>query len=186
MDQWAEEGLEASTNAVARRAGVGIATVFRRFPSRDDLIGAVFEDKMASYTAAVEAALADPDPWLGFCGYVEQGVPDAGRRLRVRGRADPDVPERESLEKERNRVLAALKELIKKAKATGRLRQDFVHQGIAMILMADAGVVTATEQDAPGTWCRRVGFLLQSFTAEVARPLAAHPDEAMCRAMRRP
>ena len=69
---FAEHGLDASTNEIARRAGVGVATLFRRFPTRDDLIAAVFADKMTAYADAIDDALADPDPWHGFCGYIER------------------------------------------------------------------------------------------------------------------
>ena len=53
-DVFAEQGLDASTNEIARRAGVGVATLFRRFPTRDDLVGAVFADKMAAYVEAID------------------------------------------------------------------------------------------------------------------------------------
>src|SRR6195952_4312092 len=69
---FAEQGLDASTNEIARRAGVGVATLFRRFPTRDDLIAATFADKMHAYAHAIDTALADPDPWQGFCGYIER------------------------------------------------------------------------------------------------------------------
>src|SRR3954451_15681544 len=67
---YATEGLGVSMAAVAREAGVGKATLSRRFPTPEDLINAVFADRMDGYAAAVEAALADPDPWHGFTGYV--------------------------------------------------------------------------------------------------------------------
>ena len=69
---FAEQGLDASTNEIARRAGVGVATLFRRFPTRDDLVGAAFADKMSAYAAAIDDALADSDPWHGFCGFIER------------------------------------------------------------------------------------------------------------------
>src|SRR5438094_8772423 len=71
-DVFAEQGLEASTNEIARRAGVGVATLFRRFPTRDNLIAAAFTNKMHAYAEAIDEALADPDPWSGFCGYIER------------------------------------------------------------------------------------------------------------------
>ena len=56
---------------VARRAGVGIATLYRRFPAPEDLIAATFADKMTTYADAIDQSLADPDPWHGFCTYIE-------------------------------------------------------------------------------------------------------------------
>src|SRR5688572_7722813 len=172
---FAEQGLDASTNEVARRAGVGIATLFRRFPTREELVEAVFAGKMSAYTAAIEDALADPDPWHGFCGYIERVC-----RMQADDRGFADVltmtfPTAKGLEEERNRAGHALTELLERAKATGRLRADFAHQDVPLILMANAGVVTATRHAAPDAWRRLVGYLIQAFAAEAAQPLPDPP-----------
>jgi AcrR family transcriptional regulator len=165
---FAEHGLDASTNEVARRAGVGVATLFRRFPTRDDLVGAVFADKMADYAAATDAALAHPDPWAGFCGYIERVC-----EMQAQDRGFADVltltfPTAKALESERNKAAKALSELIHRAKASGKLREDFAHQDVPLILMANAGVVTATRDAAPDAWRRIVGYLIHSFAADTA------------------
>ncbi len=58
----ASEGLGASMASIAREASVGKATISRRFAAREDLINAVFLDRMDAYVAATTSALADPDP----------------------------------------------------------------------------------------------------------------------------
>src|SRR3954470_6789998 len=68
---FAERGLDAPFDVIAHRAGVGQATLYRRFPRREDLIVACFAPKLAEYAAAVEEALAAPDAWTGLCAYVE-------------------------------------------------------------------------------------------------------------------
>src|SRR5947199_9938158 len=67
---FARDGLGASMASVARVAGVGIATLFRRFPTKEELVAAVFVDRMDAYADAVAVALDDPDPWHGFTGYI--------------------------------------------------------------------------------------------------------------------
>ena len=69
---FAVHGLDASLDGVAERAGVGIATLYRRFPTRDDLIAACFERRIAEYARAAEEALEAPDGWTGLCDYVER------------------------------------------------------------------------------------------------------------------
>jgi len=69
---FADQGLEAPFEEIARRAGVGIGTLYRRFPTRAALIEALFEDKAAEYVRASEAALAADDDWDGFAGFVER------------------------------------------------------------------------------------------------------------------
>ena len=71
-EAFTEGGLDVSMEQVARRAGVGIATLYRRFPTRPDLIAAAFEAKMLAYADAVAEALAEPDPWVGFCLHLER------------------------------------------------------------------------------------------------------------------
>src|SRR5947208_234412 len=64
-------GLNASMASVAGEAGVGIATLFRRFPTKEDLVAAVFADRMDAYAVVVAEALDDPDPWRGLVGIIE-------------------------------------------------------------------------------------------------------------------
>ena len=172
---FAEQGLDASTNEIARRAHVGVATLFRRFPTRDDLIAAVFADKMRAYAAAIDEALADPDAWHGFCRLIERVC-----QMQANDRGFADVltltfPTAKALEAERNQAAHTLTELLEHAKATGRLRADFAHQDVPLILMANAGVVTATRDAAPHAWKRLVAYLLQSFAADAAQPLPKPP-----------
>src|SRR5450759_3121061 len=64
---FAEHGLDVPLEDVAEGAGVGIATLYRRFPTRDDLIAACFERRLADYARQAEEALEAPDGWSGFC-----------------------------------------------------------------------------------------------------------------------
>lgn len=174
---FAEQGLDVPMNEVARRAGVGIATLFRRFPTRDDLITATFAGKMTAYADAIEDALADPDPWHGFCTYVERVC-----AMQAGDRGFTDVltvtfPAARGFEAERDRAAAGFAELIDRAKAAGQLRQDFAHQDLVLVLMANAGVVNATGEAAPDAWRRLVGYLLQAFAADAARPVPPPPSE---------
>ena len=67
---FAEQGLEAPLETIAARAGVGIATLYRRFPTREKLVAAALTEKVAEYAEAAEQALAVADPWDGFAGFV--------------------------------------------------------------------------------------------------------------------
>jgi len=183
---FAERGLDASLEDIAGQAGVGVGTLYRRFPSRVDLIGAAFQEKMAAYADAVEDALADDDPWHGFCGYVETVC---GLQAADHGFADLltlAVPGAGRLKSERDRAHAGFVELIDRAKSVGGLRADFVPEDLVMLLMANAGVLSATREAAPDTWKRFVAYMIQAFSADGARPLpAATTPRRIYRAMLR-
>lgn len=77
---FAEHGLSASLENIARQAGVGVGTLYRRFPTRERLIGAAFAEKMREYADAAEHALTHEDSWEGFCAFIET----SGRRPGIR------------------------------------------------------------------------------------------------------
>jgi AcrR family transcriptional regulator len=172
---FAKLGLEVPMEEIARRAGVGVGTLYRRYPSRADLIAAAFETKMTAYADAARQALADPDPWRGFCAYVEQiCAMQAGDRGFTTA-LTMTFPAAERFEADRERAYADFVALIERAKAVGKLRTDFVAEDMLMFLMANAGVLTATVDTAPDTWRRLIGYLLQACPASAAQSLPAAP-----------
>ena len=79
---FAERGVEASLEEIARRAGVGIGTLYRHFATRDALVEAVFERRIGEFVAIAEAAAAEPDGWHAFVGFLEQTLEiQAGDRM---------------------------------------------------------------------------------------------------------
>ncbi|HEY9408196.1 MAG TPA: helix-turn-helix domain-containing protein [Jiangellaceae bacterium] len=181
---FADEGLDVPMTAIARRAQVGIATLYRRFPTREDLVAAVFTDRMEAYAAAITTALADADPWHGFTTYVETVC---AMQAGDRGFADVltlSFPTAGALEATRDEAYRGFTELIARAKDIGRLRADFSAEDLVIVLMANAGVVAATGNDAPDAWRRLVAYLLQAFGTTEAHPLPpAPPPKALYRAM---
>ena len=171
-------------SAVSRAAGVGVATLFRRFPTREDLISAVFAETMDAYVDAVTTALADPDPWHGFTAYV-QAV--CAMQAADRGFAEVltmTFPAATHLEAQRARAYRGFMELIDRAKAVGRLRPDFASQDLVILLMANAGVITATGTAAPGSGRRLVAYMIQAFAAPQPATLPPPPDpEELAQAM---
>ncbi|MBZ9645855.1 TetR/AcrR family transcriptional regulator [Streptomyces sp. PSKA30] len=183
---FARDGLNASMASVARQAGVGIATMFRRFPTKEELVDAVFVDRMNAYADTVAVALDDPDPWNGFVGYIE-----AACAMQAADSGFADVltmtfPTAKALEKRRNEAYEGMVRLIDRAKAAGRLREDFDPSDLVLLHMANAGVVSATGDAAPDAWRRVAALLIQSFEAPARGPLPASPEhDALYKAMLR-
>jgi AcrR family transcriptional regulator len=180
------DGLSASMASVAREAGVGIATVFRHFPTKEELVAAVFSDRMDAYADAVAVALDDPDPWHGFTGYIETACAMQAADYGFADVLTMTFPTAKALEQRRNEAYEAMVELIDRAKATGRLREDFDPSDLVLLHMANAGVVNATGDAAPDAWRRVVALLIQSFEAPARGPLPASPEhDALYKAMLR-
>ncbi len=184
--EFAEHGLDASLEDVAARAGVGIATLYRRFPSRDDLIAASFESRVEAYAAVAQDALATPDGWSGFAMFVEAicAMQAADRGLQdVLTRTFPNA---RALELHRARGFALMLQVIERAQAEGSLRRDLVPEDMVLLLMGNAGVVQGAGHDAPGASPRFVGLMLDGFRIDGAHPLPEPPaPRQVMRAMHR-
>ena len=183
---FAERGLDVPLEDVAGRAGVGIATLYRRFPTREGLIAACFERRVADYARAAEEALEVPDAWAGFCAYVERicAMQAADRGLKdVLTRTFPDA---KTMEAHRTRGYELSVQMIERAQAAGTLRSDFVPEDLVLLLMANAGVVQGAGEAAPDAWRRFVALMVDGFSAEGAGPLPSPPKpRQLMRAMRR-
>ncbi len=183
---FAEQGLEAPLEAIAARAGVGIATLYRRFPNREKLVAAALVEKVAQYAEAAEQALTVADPCAGFAWFVQRICElQAGDRglsdlLSMTLSADEQV---EHLRRTANDQVVTL---IERAKAEGKLREDFVGEDLVLLLIATAAVMHVTHVDAPDAWRRFVALALDAFWRQDSSPLPEPPSTAqMTQAMLR-
>ena len=175
-EMFAERGLDVPIEDIARHAGVGVATLYRRFPTRADLIAGAFEAKMTAYADAGAQALANPDPWAGFRGYIERVC---AMQADDRGFASVlcmSFPTDKRFEAERDRAYGCFLELVRRAQAAGGLRDDFVAEDLVILLMANAGVVVGTADAAPDAWRRFAAYMIQAFSARCAAPLPPPPS----------
>jgi AcrR family transcriptional regulator len=173
---FAERGIDVTREEIARRAGVGMATLKRRYPTRADLVAGAFEEKMWVFATGARKALKDPDPWHGFCRYVSSLC-----AMQTSDRGFSDVltmtfPSVARFEAARVQAYEAFSELMKRAQEAGALREDFVAEDLIILLMASAGVVAATGKAAPRSAPRLIGYLLQAFASPGGGPLPPPPS----------
>lgn len=172
---YASEGLTVSMAAVAREAGVGKATLSRRFATKDELIDAVFADHMDNYIVVTDECLADPDPWRGFVNFVYRVCE---MQATDRGLADvltTSFPGATALEARRTQAYSGFVEIVERARATHHLTQDFVPADLVILLLANAGVLSATASDSSEVWRRLVDYMLRGF-ANPGAPLPYSPN----------
>jgi AcrR family transcriptional regulator len=155
-----ERGLDAPLDQIARLAGVGNATLYRHFPTRCALVVAVFADTLEDVVDAAREALENVDPWQGFAFYVTfLGEMQATNR----GLADlltTSITGSAELEELRSQAHVDFVRIVDRAKATGALRADFQPEDLALILMANAGLIHRTADTVPGAWRRLLNCTL--------------------------
>lgn len=183
---FAEQGIEAPLEEVAARAGVGIATLYRRFPTRHELVVAALTERIAQYLEISERALAAEDPWRGFSGFVEEVCV---LQADDRGLSDllfMALSASETVERLRRLAQSRTTALIERGKAAGVLRPDLVDDDLRLMLLGQAAIVRVTSKDAPDAWRRYVALMLDAFCSEQDVPLPPPPAKAqLARAMRR-
>ena len=169
-DLFATEGLGATLNDVAHHAGVGVGTVYRRFPDKAQLIEELFEEQIGELVALMEKALEDPDPWRGFTGFLrgnlELQTRDRGFREIVMG--TPEGAERVGRIRDRMFPLGA--RLVQRAKDAGGLRTDFHPADFPILLSMLAVVADAARDVAPELWRRYLEIVIQGLRAEPTAP----------------
>jgi AcrR family transcriptional regulator len=173
VEVFAEHGLEASTAEIARRAGVGQGTVFRRFPTKDDLVAAIVVDRLGMITDAASALLARPPAdgrVLAFMAELASiHVRDRGLIEAVNGTralADPAVHEAHGA------LMDVLEQLVKADRDAGLIREDL---GAFDVMALGKAVASACEPGLGGTTWKR-------YLAVVAAGLRPSPEKLPGRA----
>jgi AcrR family transcriptional regulator len=183
---FAEQGLEAPLEAIAARAGVGIATLYRRFPTREKLVAAALVGKITEYAEAAEQALTVADPWAGFAGFVQRICELQAADRGLSDLLSMTLSADEQVERLRRTANDRVVTLIDRAKAAGGLREDFVGEDLVLLLIATAAVMYVTRADAPDAWRRFVALALDAFRRQDLLGLPEPPSTVqMARAMLR-
>jgi AcrR family transcriptional regulator len=178
----ARRGVDVSMREVAREAGVGVATLYRHFPTRDELLDAVLEDVFEELGAAGDRALQEGDAWVGFTRFVEETL-----ALKARNRGLKDVIEtrqrgRQRAAAMRRRIRPVLAKLVERAQSQGALRADFAPQDVWLLFWGSDRVIELTTDVAPELWRRQLGFVLDGLRVSAATPIQQPPlSEAQLR-----
>jgi AcrR family transcriptional regulator len=129
---------KAPVAAVAEHAGVGISALYRRYPSKEDLLRRLCHDGLRRFIAEAEAAGTDPDPWSALTGFLERIVEADVHSLTVHlaGTFTP-TPQ---MHDDAQRAGALATGLAERAQAAGRLRPDVVADDLGLVLEGCAAI----------------------------------------------
>ncbi|WP_107357858.1 TetR/AcrR family transcriptional regulator [Streptomyces agglomeratus] len=173
---FAEHGLDASLEQIAKRAGVAIGTLYRHFPTRLDLIQALFTGKLQAVAEAAEQAAAMDDAWEGFAHFMEMmcalQAEDRGLNDLASVRLIPASPE---FDEANARIHDLGIVIIRRAHEQGSLRPDVTPEDLALLVWSHNRITHATSGIAPNAWRRYLHLMLDAFRAERAHPLPEPP-----------
>ncbi len=161
-------GVDVGVEAIAHRAGVGVGTLYRRFPTKEALIEAVVKEVLEDVLSAAETALVHEPAADGFTEYLRAvgrlQFEHSGCLTRLWGAGPDDV---------RRQIEEVTRQLLSRAQAAGSVRTDLVYEDVIVLFWSLRGVIEATATVSPDAWLRHLDLLLDSL-APGRRPLG-HP-----------
>ena len=167
-DVYAELGPDAPVEAVARHAGVGERTLYRRFPTKADLVRAALDQSIAEdLTPAIDKARRASDPLRGIAQLIEAAISLGAREHHLlnaahrAGSLTPDIS---------NSLDEALNDLIRRGQETGRVRADLVADDIPRLIAMLYSVLSTMDSTSDG-WRRYVALILDAISLSDRRPL---------------
>lgn len=164
---FAEKGLDAGFDEIARRAGVGAGTVYRRFPHRDELIEALLDERLEKVADLAEHSGENPDSWAGLVEFLNTSI---GLQIEDRGlRELMEVSGKwsECSMDAKGRLVTALRRLLARAQDDGHLRPD--------VEITDLGVMATMvssvhDPEVPGLWRRYLHVFLDGLCTRRSEP----------------
>ncbi len=170
-----ERGFAATLDDVARLAGVGVGTVYRRFPDKAALAGALFDERIDALITLAEQARDEPDAWAALVGFLERSAEmltgDRGLRQLLMFAAHSH----DRALYARDRMRPALTALLERAQAAGQVRADLRATDIPVIELMISAVAEYTQAVQPVIWRRYLALLLDALRPAGASPLREPP-----------
>ncbi|WP_434445962.1 TetR/AcrR family transcriptional regulator [Lentzea sp. E54] len=185
-DVFALRGLSATYDDVAQRAGVGVGTVYRRFPTKELLLQAALEERLEQHATAIEAALHAPTGWDGFVLFLHRAAELHAEDQAVRDvELGADFDER-YLTGIRDRIMPVVGQLVDRAKAEGSLRPDVTTEDVPVLLTMISEVALHSRGTSPAAWTRYLRIVVDGLrnapgTGDLGAPMSGADADALLR-----
>ena len=177
-----EQGLEVSLDEVARQAGVGVGTVYRRFRTKEELVAALFEERIDAIAAVAERAAEEPDPWTALVSFMEQMAEMLAGDLGLRQLLMFATYGQDRVAYARQRNAPLVQKLVERAQAAGQVRSDLMLTDVPFLVFVLTEAAQIARPTRPDLWRRYLALILDGMrpAREDLTPLpvpALPPDE---------
>jgi AcrR family transcriptional regulator len=183
-EEFAARGMKAQLDDVAERAGVGVGTVCRHFPTKQALVAAVCTRMYQSLLDRAREGLESSDPAAAFEQYIV-ALPDFYRRHRVFAEQMANEIDLDALPV-RDELMSSVTELVARAQAAGAIRSDIGPADVSMLFSGVAHATAVLGDFGSALRGRYVRIILDGLRPDHASPLPGRPlDFAELRRMKR-
>jgi AcrR family transcriptional regulator len=167
---FAERGLGVSLDEIARHASVGVGTVYRRFPDKEQLIDALFEDRLGEILSAATDSLEMSDPWEALVHFLEHSM-----ELQVEDRALKELllgtsTAHARIERGRQQIEPVVEAVLRRAQKAGVVRDDINIPDLLLLQHAVGEAAEYTREVAPEAWRRPLTIALDGLRPDRRRP----------------
>jgi AcrR family transcriptional regulator len=161
-----ERGLDVSLDEVARHAGVGVGTVYRRFRTKEELVEALFVDRVEEVARLAEEAAEAPDPWSGLVCFMAEMTATLASDVGLRQMLMFATYGRDKTWYARQRMAPVMTKLVERAQAAGQLRSDLRQTDIPFIVFILTEATQFARQVSPEIWRRYLALVLDGLQPE--------------------
>jgi len=157
---FAERGLVVTLNDIAHHAGVGVGTAYRRFANKDEVIDALFEQRLQDVAEVARECLQDPDPWRGLVSFLERSL-----EMQFGDRGLTEIMNTPALgharvSDARDRIAPLIEALVDRARGEGAVRPDLEQSDVIFLQVALAAIMDRSRDVAPELYRRYLAMFL--------------------------
>ncbi|MET0135250.1 MAG: helix-turn-helix domain-containing protein [Kibdelosporangium sp.] len=164
-----ERGLAADVREIAARAGVGVATLYRHFPTKDDLVQATLGDDLTEWSTGTGQALAAEDAWHGLTMFIEQTLTAMAEHRAILDGISTSADAPAAFEACQAHLREALTGLVNRAHSQGTLRPVVTATDIALQIFALGRIIQLTADHDPAAWRKHSALMLDGLHVQATR-----------------
>ncbi|MFI0977601.1 TetR/AcrR family transcriptional regulator [Streptomyces sp. NPDC021093] len=176
---FAARGLQATLNDVAHHAGLGVGTVYRKYPDKQTLAEAVFGEELAEIAAMAQEARGEDDAFDALARFLERALARAAHNRGLRELMRQGTVEAVGLARARREIMSHCKHLVERARGEGALRAGVTEADIAPIAAMIDAVLALSGEHPSEMWRRYLAIVLDGLRVHPGQGPLPSPEGAV-------